>query len=383
MTPYLFGILKKKKKSWIKYLLAKSIFWSTYKESEAVTGESAILSKSIRRPLIEFSLFGNSYQEETPTPETPKDVESVGDDGSITIVKSNKNFLDVASNLEFTRSKTIRVNIPAGTYHITNKSAIASDNSNYVTIRFNTNAVSYNLSTSQDRTVTLATDETTVYLFARTDYPSSANITATIKDLMISINGGEYVERETKTYKLPVQKPLCKIGETQDSLIFQNGKWYELHRINKGTITGEETGWSLQNDCFTNNVFSDIKPTPAYADRNQLIILSNYFKGGLSNYRSTLANTNYQIAKAIDGANPKQVAIVDTDFDNSTDFIAWVQEHNIECTYIKEEHELIECTELQKEILNEIINDGTFAQETIFTSTDDIKPSLRIKYWTY
>lgn len=79
MTPYIFGILKLDRPAWIKYLLAKGIPWATYEISELISGTSLDLVYSIKRPLIDFHILGNSIQDGTPSPETQVPIQSVGD----------------------------------------------------------------------------------------------------------------------------------------------------------------------------------------------------------------------------------------------------------------------------------------------------------------
>ena len=79
MTPYLFGIIKMDRPAWIKYLLAKGIPWNTYEISELIQGTTLSLVDSIKRPLIDFSISGNTIQEGTPSPESPQAINSVGD----------------------------------------------------------------------------------------------------------------------------------------------------------------------------------------------------------------------------------------------------------------------------------------------------------------
>ena len=151
---------------------------------------------------------------------------------------TGKNLLDVDSDLEFTRSKTLQVNIPAGTYHVTNNGTTASDDSNRVTIRFNTNNKTYNLSTSTDYTVTLSSTETTIYLFSHTDYPASAGVSATIKDLMLSVDGGTYEPYTDGPAPSPSYPYPVKVVTGENSLVICNEN---LLNIEDGTYSASST----------------------------------------------------------------------------------------------------------------------------------------------
>jgi len=118
---------------------------------------------------------------------------------------TGKNLLNVDTDLAVTRMYTLNnISIPAGTYHLTNTSATCSDGSSNVTIRFDPERAIYNLSTSQDRTITLTEEATVMYVFAKTDYPTSADLTATVKELMLSTSGGTY---EPYTGGIPSPNP--------------------------------------------------------------------------------------------------------------------------------------------------------------------------------
>lgn len=103
---------------------------------------------------------------------------------------SGKNLLNVDETVSFDHSY-VPVKLKAGTYHVTCLE-VTSDGSNGVYIVFN--STPYKLTSGCDRTVTLTEDySTTVGLYSNGyDYVGSDGITATIKQLMISAEGGEY-----------------------------------------------------------------------------------------------------------------------------------------------------------------------------------------------
>lgn len=103
---------------------------------------------------------------------------------------SGKNLLNVAEIVSFDH-EYVPVKLKAGTYHVT-CSEVTSDGNNGVYIVLNTTP--YKLTSGCDRTVTLTEDySTTVGLYSNGyDYAGSEGITATIKQLMISVEGGDY-----------------------------------------------------------------------------------------------------------------------------------------------------------------------------------------------
>jgi len=135
-----------------------------------VSGSYIHVEDSADVPLINLEIEGKSEQE----------------------TRSGKNMLNVEEELLFTRSKTINVNLPAGTYHITCKSVSSDDETFKPTIRINDNNIIRLLSDNCNISVTLTQAESTIYLYSKTDYPTSAGISCAINQLMISADGGDY-----------------------------------------------------------------------------------------------------------------------------------------------------------------------------------------------
>lgn len=134
------------------------------------TVSDGVCTNALDVPLVSLGVDGNSEQKSY----------------------SGKNLLNAERDLTFTRFLQLAVNIPAGTYHLTNTSLSSSDGSYDIKIAFNDNSKTIALYNERDITITLTTDESTVYLYSKGSYAGSEGITATIKDLMISKVGGEY-----------------------------------------------------------------------------------------------------------------------------------------------------------------------------------------------
>lgn len=65
-------------------------------------GNPITITDGVDAPLIEFGVYGKSVQDGTPTPETPVDIVSVGDDGNVGVTACGKNLL-----LQTCKSETI------------------------------------------------------------------------------------------------------------------------------------------------------------------------------------------------------------------------------------------------------------------------------------
>lgn len=261
---------------------------------DVLTQKTSELTQTDEQIKASVTEINNKYEQDITTSKTatgnPIEIEDAGEyplesieiEGNVEQeTTTGKNLINVESNLTFTRSKTIQVNIPAGTYHITNASAKASDNSKYITIGFANNGV-YNLSTSRDRIITLNNDETTVYLFSKTDYPTSNGISATITNLMISLTGGEY---EPYTGGIPAPNPdypmevrtlkgwnLLKL---QDGTYNNNGISANVEK-GKITLNGTATGTSFVSipieslNIDNSNYVYSINNTQTISDNNSM-----------------------------------------------------------------------------------------------------------------
>lgn len=105
---------------------------------------------------------------------------------------TGKNLLDVQENITLTNVKGIAVNIAAGKYIISLKSETHSGNLPPY-IRFYDNDVWIVLKNGLSQTVELTKAETNVYIHTYGMSASeSVGVTATLEQLMLSVNGGEY-----------------------------------------------------------------------------------------------------------------------------------------------------------------------------------------------
>lgn len=184
---------------------------------------------------------------------------------------------------------------------------------------------------------------------------------------------------EEQKYSIFVQQPMRSIGDVRDCFVKKDGNWYERHYISKVILDGTEP-WSLRNNCFTFNI-SDIKPTPNYADRNQLITISNYYIGQVSGYRGAV--NDLHVCKAIDTGNPRQVAIKDTS-KTLAEFKAWLAEkyangNPVYIDYILENTTDLPCTPEQIEALENL--PSTYKDFTIIQSEDETPAHLKIQYY--
>ena len=132
-------------------------------------------------------------------------------------------------------------------------------------------------------------------------------------------------------YFTPIE--LCKIGDYQDRIYKDNGKWYLYKAIGKYTFTGNEN-WNVQatDNNFTTFQRPDILPSTAKATNYQQgLCKSNYFKTAIT--WNIWTNTDVGIdayVKRILITIPSSIATTKTQLNQ------WLQEHNVYLDYVLE-----------------------------------------------
>ena len=141
-------------------------------------------------------------------------------------------------------------------------------------------------------------------------------------------------KNNTESKTLPVSLgniELCKIGNYQDYLYKNNGKWYKYNAINKLVLNGSEN-WSVHGsiaswffwdgvtDGFTNNTII------GYA-------LSNYFTQKAYNTVTSLNNGEFAYGQ-VAGETRKRFVIKDTDYTTVANFKSWLSTHNTIVYYV-------------------------------------------------
>lgn len=336
---------------WLKYWLLKKTK-NHYVPSDYIEGTSLNLTDSGAFAPIDFQILGNTVQDGTPTPDDPVDIVSAGENGTITIDKSNKNLFDgleyvrkVASGLASNNIEKNNITLSGmsswGTLSLLyklpkNKDYILSfkeiDDISHkagVTI-YGTNELMYSsgdLTSLRSNTVQLTanTEEYITSSFNSGNYEYILlrfwnNSTGTALETPTNLRINEiqleygttattYIAHQGKSYVIPTQSPFRKIGDVQDDFVKQEGVRYERHYI-----------------------------------------------GHIASY---------------DGET------IETDYMSTTGELST----GAEVIYVLAEPTLIECTAEQTAILEEITTDRLYQGQTNFTSTDDVPPYLKVKYY--
>lgn len=146
--------------------------------------------------------------------------------GSRQITTTGKNILPVDENLTLSDVYGIDVNIPIGSYKVTLKSQ-THNGDEYPYIRFTTNNVWIKLEDNLSKDVVLSSEETKIYIYTNgMNAAESKDVEATLKQLMVSIGGGEY---EPYTGGKPAPNPdypqeIESVGDSGSVIINTTGK---------------------------------------------------------------------------------------------------------------------------------------------------------------
>ena len=214
------------------------------------------LNNYIVSPMIAkgtYTKFEKYTNGASPNPNYEQPIKSAGDNGSINEKINNKNFLPIDENLIFTRSKTINLDTPihAGTYVLSLEKWSTTGTGASSLINFiGTSNHSFNINntTYKSRSITLDEEISQIILYSWYDYGSSGGITATIKGLMLSKNGGTYQPHEEQDYPIFVQQPFRSIGDVRDCFVKKSDGWYERHLPYIASYNGETLPQDVYNE---------------------------------------------------------------------------------------------------------------------------------------
>ena len=372
-------------------------------------------------------------KEATPTLVNPSVVQAVGDSGSVEITKSNKNLAKIilADKWELTENG------------IKNKGWINAVNLVEMPI-FKGQVIKLNLvllsSVANDTTFSIYINDvyTPEYNFTslqkmevNTLYTRTINVE---EDGILRItaweNGEEkeffefqlwaeedtvtsYVEHKENIYTIPIQKPFYKIGEYADKFIKQDGKWYEQHNIALFDLS--TTNWSAGSvqsgkdvktkrwnsvNTISNYIIYDNEAISNYFSENLTNVLWGTDKIGF-NLESNKINIRLPVDTASNETEVKNIWQEKAETQVPYIYYRKATPELIECTekqtqvleqiiedgtYKSVTHyyttqELIECTEEQVQVLEQIVKDGTYKGVTHYFTEDEVKPTLEVKYY--
>lgn len=378
-----------------------------------VSGQEISLSDSAKMPLIEFSVKGNSRQSTEPTLEASIEVEAI--ENNVKLIKSNKNLLDLGesskNNIVINKNR-VTINAPTASItanncnllnnkFVSNKTVCftfiangtISEGSN-MKILFRTKSNSYKIQKIYEAKtytndisklkVNFAADEviSEVYLFV-----SDANINMTV-DIQVEVNeASDFVEHEAATYNIAIQKPFYKLisegeyGTVYDKFVKIENKWYEQHSIQKINLSefdwerGAVLGGTDVNTLRWNSV-----------DAVNAKIASD--KGALSNCFKNLAGQLYDTDRSCFRIERDRICVrlpktIATNATQVKEYFKTLkeQEKSVYVIATLATPELIECTQEQTQVLEQILQDGTYKGITHYYTTNNLKATIELTYY--
>ena len=216
-------------------------------------------------------------------------------------------------------------------------STSVNDTSNYTYFgnKANVNNISFTYSN-------IPTDYVCIYIY---NTNSTLGTNWTLSEIQLEKNSTatpyEPYQGSSLNITIPENEFLGKIGDIKDTLNIvykDDGRYHAIlnKKIGKVVLDGSES-WNYQNGAFIYKS-NDILQTSA---TNEILVLSNYYKGSNTNYRDSIPNFN--IAKVV-GANT-QIGIKDNRYTTIDDFKTWLSTHNVEVYYALETPIDIEITD--------------------------------------
>lgn len=336
-------------------------------------------------------------KEATPTLENPSEVQAVGDSGSVEIKKTNKNWLPydlfpttTINGVTFTNNPdgTIKANgtatanafyrqdvtLQAGDYLLTGSPADA-ENSKYCI-----QAMGYGIGDFGEGQSFSLSKETAVPIRLMVWQGVTVN-NIIFKPMIESGNSKtEFIKHEGNTYTIPVQKPFYKLGDYADKFVKQDGKWYEQHNIALFDLS--TTNWyagSVQSgkDVKTKR-WNSVNTISNYIMYDNEAI-SNYFSENLTNVLWGTDKIGFNLeSNKINIRLPVDTASNETEVKNFWQEKAKVQVPYI--YYVLAIPELIECTEEQTQVLEQLSNLYLYEGINYLYSTDDLSPIFQFSY---
>ena len=332
--------------------------------------------------------------------------------GSVKIVKSNKNLLSfeykTGNGITFDKNRITIIDptgylyagktLVGGNSFLSGKKVIFTTISNGTisgTLDFtvHTNKVQYRFQKKHTTGIYNNDIKSEGFMFANDEYITSIFVYTTgatsnlTIDVQVSIADEDFIEHEGNTYTIPVQKPFYKLinfGDQSiiyDSFVKQNNKWFEKHNIAKANLENFE--WQLGAvQSGTNIITNRWNSTTTLASHSGGIdrfSKCNYLPnvaGGVYNSDKECFGTEYDLVCI---RLPKTIATMTTQVKEYFEGLA-SEGKGAYVIYPLSEPELIECTEEQTQILEQLNNLYLYEGINYLYSTDEISPIFKVFY---
>lgn len=165
---------------------------------------------------------------------------------------------------------------------------------------------------------------------------------------------------------------LCIIGDYQDRIYKDSGKWYIEKKIGKAVFNGSED-WNYKNGTFLPGSITNYKISAMN------ICLCSHFISQ-DNVLSTSELLDRHIAFRNDSST-KRLYIKDSDITSASDFTTWLASNNVTLYYILQTPTTTEITDTTLiSQLNALYNATIYSTTHINTETSNLLPYIDLKY---
>lgn len=364
-------------------------------------GESITIDDSANAPFISLVVDGKSEQSGTPIPENPQTINSVADSGSVEVVSTGKNLLDIVNLEERTHNGVTGVNNQDGSYTVNgtntgNESLFSCQDAKTYLDKLE-RGVEYIASITGEKNQNGITGlQIEVYEYVNngwrklcsTTTKSNFTISENATDLIIRLNvrpnttitnaiaypmvrlatvENDTFEPYTETKAtLTLSQPLRSLPNgTKDELVFNaDGTGKIIRRIASVVYDGsDDEGWEINTNYGDNTVIW----TSISNMRNSSIVRCSHYL-----YTDALVSKDYGVTTG------QKINIRNINITTLNDFKTWLSNNNVTVQY-----ELATPTEeeLTAEQLSEILNLHTYESVSNINTTDSLQPNLEVEYY--
>lgn len=208
-------------------------------------------------------------------------------------------------------------------------------------------------------------------------------------DIMFSYEDIDYVPNQEQSYLVDVQQPMFE----GDTFVKQDGKWYEKHNWKTmsfdGQNMGSQAGGSFADFKENGNIVRvfEIKDLLISSVRNDIFCdklprqADSMWNGKSTGIQSWQGQNKILISLPFDDVEKKYGQKLTVD-NYVTAFYMYLQDEVLIISYLLAEPKLLECTEAQSKVLDEIYNKAhTYKNITnISAESSEVNPTLNIKY---
>lgn len=268
------------------------------------------LEKSLGKDLRDYKIYGNSFQDGTPTPDTPVEVESVGEYDEATgkykvpVVTQGKNLFDVDTYGELKDKNNQPYVLDISKFAVGTKLTVSTKDAYYYKICDTAGGAGKYQYKSNNYTFTLKQEHIDLgYLFfiSTTTWNPETKENLLNQDVLIEFGDTKtdfepYID-ETYTTNIYLPEPLRKVGEYADYVDFANGKVVKCVGVKtfngseawvKHTTTKEGYGVFRSDNLLTPLINAPI--TATFMTHSKLTDKASTADFAVSEYRFTYSN---------------------------------------------------------------------------------------------